>query len=269
MLLHDTDLVPDEQPKAPAALDSAYFDQWYADMETSSTKDVLLQRHLSIPTWLGSAGILHWDALSDIAAGVRLAEGGALVDVACGRGGYGIELARRTSATLTGVDFSAVAQEQARAIAARLLAPGQADFRVGTLTETGLATGTADALVCTDSLQFAEPPAEALREFRRVLRPGGRLALTAWAPTTPGDPSLGPRLRHFDLPGDLDSAGFVDVIVETRPAWRAAERRVWQDAVATEGGEDDAALSSLRDEGKRSLRTFDALQRVLAFATAP
>jgi len=261
--------VPDEQPRTRAALDSAYFDQWYADMETSPTKDVLLQRHLGIPAWLGSAGILHWDALTEIVTAVRLPAGGVLVDVACGRGGYGIELARRTAATLVGVDFSAVALEQARAIAARHLPPGQAGFHVGTLTDTGLGSGTADALVCTDSLQFAEPPVEALREFRRVLRPGGRLALTAWQPTTPGDPALAPRVRHLDVSGDLQAAGFVDVDVQDRPAWRAAERRVWEDAVASGGGEDDAALRSLSTEGEHALRTFDALQRVLAVAIAP
>lgn len=261
--------MPDEQPQTRAVLDSAYFDQWYADMETSPTKDVLLQRHLGIPTWLGSAGILHWDALSEIAEDIRLPEGGVLVDAACGRGGYGIELARRAGATLVGVDFSAVALEQARAIAPRHLMHGRATFHLGTLTETGLGSGSADALVCTDSLQFAEPPVEALREFRRVLRPGGRLALTTWQPTTPGDPSLGPRMRNLDLRADLQAAGFVDIDVQTRPTWRAAERRVWEDAVATQAGEEDAALQSLRAEGEQSLRTFEALQRVLAVATAP
>ena len=39
-----------EQPRTGAALDSAYFDQLYADMETSPTRNVLLQRHLDIPT---------------------------------------------------------------------------------------------------------------------------------------------------------------------------------------------------------------------------
>ncbi len=248
---------------------SAYFDQWYADMAVSPTKDAILQRHLGIPSWLGSAGILHWDALSEIADGLRLPEGGVLVDVACGRGGYGVELARRLGATLVGVDFSAVAVGEARDIAARHLSDGQADFRVATLTETGLATASADALICTDSVQFAEPPVDAVREFRRVLRPGGRLALTAWQATTPGDPLLKARVRHLDLSRDLEAAGFDDVVVQTRSAWRSAERRVAEEAVATHGHEHDEALCSLRDESKETLETFDALQRVVAFAVAP
>lgn len=259
----------DEQPPPRPPLGSDYFDRWYADIAASPTKDVILQRHLGIPTWLGSAGVLHWDAVSEIAAEVRLPAGGVLVDVACGRGGYGVELARRLGATLVGVDFSAVALAQAREVAARHLPAGRADFRLGTLTATGLPSGAADALVCTDSIQFAQPPLEAVRELRRVLRPGGRLVLTAWQATTPGDPSLQPRLRDLDLSRDLEVAGFDDVVVETRPAWRSAERRVWQDAVTAGGAEHDDALRSLREEGERSLETFDAVQRVIALATAP
>ena len=127
----------DEQPETRrSALDSSYFDRWYADMEASPTKDAILVRHLGIPSWLGSAGVLHWDAMTEIADGLALPEGGVLVDVACGRGGYGIEVARRCGAALVGVDFSAVALAQARTIAARLLPAGRADFRVGTLTTT-------------------------------------------------------------------------------------------------------------------------------------
>jgi hypothetical protein len=39
--------------------------------------------------------------------------------------------------------------------------------------------------------------------------------------------------------------------------------------VTVEGAEDDAAFRSLRDEGQQSLRTFDALQRVIGFASSP
>ena len=259
----------DEQPETRrSALDSSYFDRWYADMEASPTKDAILVRHLGIPSWLGSAGVLHWDAMTEIADGLALPEGGVLVDVACGRGGYGIEVARRCGAALVGVDFSAVALAQARTIAARLLPAGRADFRVGTLTATGLASASAEALMCTDSVDFAEPPAEAVEEFARVLRPGGRLALTSWRAARPDDPAVSERLRRRDLARDLNAAGFVDVVVESRPAWLAAERRMWQKAAVIGDDESDEALRSLRDEGRRSLETIDARQRVIAFATA-
>jgi SAM-dependent methyltransferase len=259
-----------EQPELkPPARDSAYFDRWYSEMEASPAKDALLMRHLGLPAELGSAGILPWDALAELADELRVPAGGLLVDVACGRGGYGIELARRCDARLIGVDFSAVALTQARLIATRRLAPGQAEFTVGTLTQTGLPTATATAILCTDSVQFADPPIAALNEFRRVLTGGGRLALTTWQPAASGDPDVVPRLRDLDLLRDLQTAGFQDVVVQTRPQWRAAERGIWEEAAATPNDGSDLALASLQAEGRRSLESFDALQRIVAYATAP
>ena len=247
---------------------AAYFDRWYAEMETSATKDALLARHFALPADLGPAGVLHWDAVLEISRELRLPGGGLLVDLACGRGGYGIEIARRGSASLLGIDFSAVSLERARVTAARRLRPGQAEFRLGSLTETGLATGVADALMCTDSVQFAEPPIAALREIRRVLRPGGRVVLTTWQAGTPGDPRLVPRLRELDLEADLQAAGFDDVRVEDRPPWLTAEREMWEEAVTTPNEGSDLALASLQEEGRRSLNVIDALRRVIAVASA-
>ena len=246
-----------------------HFDRWYAAMETSGTKDAILARHFALPADLGSAGVLHWDALLEVAKELQVPAGGLLVDLACGRGGYGIEVARRSGASLIGIDFSAVALQRARTIAARRLPPDRADFRLGTLTETGLPTGIADAVMCTDSVQFADPPVAALREIRRVLRPGGLVVLTTWQAVSPGDRRLSPRLRHLDLDADLQAAGFDDVRVEDRPTWLAAERRMWEEAVATPNQSGDPALDSLQKEGQRSLDTIDALRRVVAFATTP
>lgn len=260
---------PAEPRQKWSARDAEYFDRWYADMETSATKDAILARNLNLPRDLGSAGILHWDAVPEIARELRVPSGGLLLDLACGRGGYGIEVARRSRARLIGVDFSIVALERARAIAAQRLQAGQAEFRSGTLTDTGLPAASADGVMCTDSVQFAEPPVAALREIRRVLRTGGRLALTTWQAASAGDPRVPDRLRHLDLGADLRAAGFQDVVVEDRPAWRAAERGVWEEATATPNEDNDLALSSLQEEGKRSLEAFDALRRVVAYATAP
>lgn len=258
-----------EVPGDASGRGADYFDHWYADMQTHTTKDSLLARRFELPADLGSAGALHWDAVLEITRELRVPAGGLLVDLACGRGGYGIEVARRSEARLIGVDFSAVALKRARAIADRRLLPEQAEFCLGSLTDTALPTGAAAAVMCTDSVQFAEPPVAALREIRRALRPGGRVALTTWQPVSPGDPRLSPRLRYLDLDADLQKAGFDEVRVEERPTWRAAERRLWEEAVSMPNENNDNALASLQHEGHRSLETFDALRRVAAYATAP
>ena len=72
-----------------------------------------------------------------------------------------------------------------------------------------------DAVVCTQVLEHVPEPSEALSEFLRVLRPGGRLIistpLTWYLHETPHDyyryTSYG--LRHL-----LDKAGFAEIVVE-------------------------------------------------------
>ena len=43
-----------------------------------------------------------------------------------------------------------------------------------------------DVVLCREGLMFAVDPAQAAREIRRVLRPGGRVALSVWGNATPG-----------------------------------------------------------------------------------
>lgn len=259
-----------DQPEAPRpARDSAYFDRWYSDMRESPVKDGILERHLGFPEDFGPAGVVPYEALDEIVAQLWVPEGGTVADIACGRGGYGIELARRSDARLVGVDFSAVALEQARVTAARRLDENQAEFSVGTLTATGLTERSVHGLLCSDSVQFAEVLSDALDEFRRVLVSGGRLALTTWQAAEPGDPAVSERIRRLDdLEKDLTTAGFLNVVVEDRPAWRDAEKGLYEEAVATPN-DGDEALSSLQGEGRKALPNWSALRRVVAFATAP
>ncbi|HTS99154.1 MAG TPA: class I SAM-dependent methyltransferase [Streptosporangiaceae bacterium] len=256
------------EPKSPVPLDAGFFDRWYLDMAASPQRDAIVARTLGLPAWLRSSSLLTWAGLGEVAEALRLPPGGLLADLACGRGGYGIEVARRAGARLLGVDISRVALGQARLSSAERLPAGRAEFLAGTLTETGLAEASADGLMCVDAVQFADPPLAALREFRRVLAPGGRLAVTCWEVAGPPDGRVPARLYAVHLRRDLAAAGFADVQVRERPGWRAAERRMWQEAMSVPAGSDEALLSMQR-EGRRSLDTFGSRRRVLATATAP
>jgi SAM-dependent methyltransferase len=249
----------------PKPLSAEYFDDWYADKAAAPAVAEMMNRHLGLPSDL-SAGVVPADAIGELAAGLRLSPGDALLDLACGRGGYGLMIARETGARLTGVDFSAQAITEARAQAARLGVTG-AEFRVGDLTASGLPGASADAVLCTDSIQFPDDPAAAYAEIRRVLRAGGRVVLTCWEPVDPADERLAPRLRVVDLAAGLRGAGFTSIEVREQPSWRARERALWEEAVAIDPG-DDLALLSFRDEAARSLGHFDLIRRVMAVATA-
>lgn len=235
-------------------------------MATAPAKDEIQQRHLGLPPRLLSTSLLTWEGIAEVTAALRLAPGGALLDLACGRGGYGLEVAGRGGVALTGVDFSAEAIRQASEQARLLGRP--AEFRVGTMAATGLPDGGVTAVMCIDAIQFADPPRDAYRELRRVLTPGGRAALTSWEAVDRADDRLSARLRGTDLRAGLSGAGFREVQVASRPGWRERERVMWTEAAALDPA-GDAALESFRNEGIRSIATFSSLRRILATATAP
>jgi SAM-dependent methyltransferase len=141
-----------------------------------------------------------------------------------------------------------------------------AEFQLGDLADTTLPAGSVDAVVCVDAIQF-RATAESFEEMRRVLCPGGRVALTAWEAVDRADERVPARIRVVDTEAGLVGAGFTDVVVRERPRWRAAERARWEEVAALDPGE-DPGLRSLHDEAVRVLPAFDLTRRVLAEATA-
>jgi len=244
---------------------AAEFDEWYSNMRGGSAHDAIQQRHLGLPPRLLSTSLLTWDGVAEVVEALRLEPSGRLLDLACGRGGYGLEIASRTGTRLIGVDFARAAIEQARALASRF-GSVDAEFHVGDLAATTLPTGSVDAVVCVDAIQF-KATAESYAEMHRVLRPGGRVVLTTWEAIDHADDRVLARIRLVDTAAGLAGAGFTDVVVRERPQWRAAERAMWEEAAALDPGA-DASLQSLHDEALRVLPTFDLKRRVLAAATA-
>ena len=250
----------------PKPLSAEYFDGWYANQAAMPSVAEIMNRHMGFPPGT-RAGVIAVEAIPELAEELRLRRGSALLDLACGRGAYGLLVAKQAGTALIGVDFSAQALTEAREQAVRL-SVGNASFRVGELTATGLPDASVEAVLCTDAIQFPDEPASAYAEIRRVLRPGGRLVLTCWEPLDHNDERLSPRIRRANLGAGLHEAGFTDVEVRDRPSWLAREHALWEEAVTLDPG-DDPALRSLHAEGVKSLQWTALLRRVLAVATNP
>jgi ubiquinone/menaquinone biosynthesis C-methylase UbiE len=124
-------------------------------------------------------GLTTWWVLGRCVSGLRVGPGQVLVDLACGRGGPGLWLARATGAELIGVDWSPVAVEAASDRARAFVPSGRARYLVGDLAASGLPDRCADAVVCLDAVFFADDRIAALREVKRLLRKRGRYAFTA------------------------------------------------------------------------------------------
>jgi SAM-dependent methyltransferase len=242
------------------------WDNWHSGIAESAATGPLVWRALGLPAGFPSNSLLSWAGIADVAGSIRLAPDSLLVDVACGRGGYSREVAARTGARLVGLDISAVA---IRAAVAGSSAAGsaRAGFFVGDYTAAGLRDGCADAVMCVDAMQFADPPLAGLRECRRLLRPGGRIALTAWEALDPADERQPERFRRMNLARDLAAAGFGQVTVTEKPDWLAVERAMWETAAAADAA-DDPGLTSMRNEAIRALELFDGKRRVMATAVA-
>ena len=242
--------------------DAAEFDRWYDVLARSPRWRRFVAEHLGLPSQMCATGFLSGEGLAEIRSLLSLRPGDTVVELGCGRAGYGLSLIGDVAAHLVGIDFSAAALRGAEADAAAYGLADRATFRLGDLTDTGLPDESAAAVVCIDAIQFAGSVLEALAEGRRILRPGGQLVITTWQAVGAGR-GVPERIRQLDLARDLAAAGFDDVEVLTRPAWSAAEHRLWAAALDLDPGEDEA-LDELREEAAGLLPLADSMQRVLA-----
>jgi SAM-dependent methyltransferase len=99
--------------------------------------------------------------------------GGRVLDVACGTGA----VARR--AVAAGAEVTAIDRNPAMLALARTLEPA-VRWEVGDAAALPFPDGSFDVVYCQQGMQFFPDPAAALREMRRVLVPGGRLAVAVW-----------------------------------------------------------------------------------------
>lgn len=103
-----------------------------------------------------------------------LVPGERVLDVACGTGVVARAAARRGAAAVTGVDRNGAMLDVARRTAP------DAAFVEADAGALPFADGAFDLATCQQGLQFFPDRVAALREQRRVLRPGGRAALALW-----------------------------------------------------------------------------------------
>src|SRR5262249_2852866 len=109
--------------------------------------------------------------------------GERVLDLGSGPGGLGLLAARRL-ASGGEVVLSDVAPEMTEVAAARAEALGLHNVRtrVLDLEQIDEPDASYDVVLSRDGFQFATLPGRAANEVRRVLRPGGRVALATWGP---------------------------------------------------------------------------------------
>ena len=112
---------------------------------------------------------------------VGLQPGDRALDVACGTGLVTFRMAEVVGerGAVVGTDISGEMVEAARRIAVER-GVGNATFERSDAEELPFADETFDAAVCGLGLMYVPDPGRALREMRRLLRPGGGAAAAIW-----------------------------------------------------------------------------------------
>jgi ubiquinone/menaquinone biosynthesis C-methylase UbiE len=101
------------------------------------------------------------------------------LDVACGSGGPSLALAARTGCRLTGVDIEAAGIAQADSLAEALGLSEAAKFLVADCSQRlPFNEATFDLVTCIDAILHLRDRYGALKDWFRLLRPGGRLLMT-------------------------------------------------------------------------------------------
>jgi ubiquinone/menaquinone biosynthesis C-methylase UbiE len=168
---------------------------------------------------------------------LELHPGQRVLELASGPGDTGFMAAEllRPGGTLVCSDAASALLDVARGRAAEL-GIDNVEFRELQLEWIDLPTASVDAVLCRWGFMLLVDPAAAFSEARRVVRPGGRIALAVWdaadvnpwatvsgralielgfaEPPDPNAPGMFALARPGQLQEMLESAGFVEVIVE-------------------------------------------------------
>jgi SAM-dependent methyltransferase len=220
-----------------------------------------------------------------VAEAAGIAAGDRVLDVACGTGVLALEASRR-GAAVTGLDRNAGMLAVARTKA------GGIDWVEGMAESLPMRDATFDAVVSQFGLMFFEDRVGALREMRRVLKPGGRMAVAVWAALrdTPGYSAmveLLDRLFGADTASALNApyclgdanalralfaeAGMADARIVRHDSvaefpsiaeWVHTDIRGWTLADAI----DDAQYAQLRREAQTALAAFAGENGTVRFA---
>jgi SAM-dependent methyltransferase len=225
---------------------------------------------------------------------LRLQPGQRMLDLAAGLGEIGM-----LAAGQVGADGHVVIGDQADGMvqAARQRAQdlGLANVEVKQIDAEwiDLEVGSLDAIACRWALMLMADPDAALRECRRVLRPGGRLAAAVWAAPDRNPWAMAPAAvlikrglmptpdlqAGHHVPGmfaladpdalnrRLASAGFTEIEIDTLPLTRRQTSfdELWETTLDMSPNFHDAVMSrppaeiaEIRDEVAASLQPFTA-----------
>ena len=238
------------------------YDNVYGDFTSDAERAVRAETYGED---LGQSSWTTADEWLGFAQQLGIGDGSMVLEVGSGSGGPAVYLAEKLGCTVTGVDINAHGVRNASELAARRGVSARATFRAVDASEPlPFADASFDAIISNDAMCHIRDRLGVLRDWHRVLRPGGRALFTdamVISGVVSGDElatrsSIGFYL--FVPPGEnerlLQAAGFEVLRVEDVTENAGAVSRRWRDARARHR----KAL-----EAREGRANFDGLQRFL------
>ncbi len=255
--------MPDDDPFSPKV-----FDEAYAQISKAPRTNRLFDQVLGpFPADVEPFSLVPREGLDRVFTELRLEPGVHLVDLCCGRGGIGLWFAAASGARLTGVDFSPGAIAEASRRADLFVSRSRASFVVADATDTSLPAKTADAVVCIDALNLVPNKNGLLDEVARILRPDGRVVITAWERRDSEAKDLPPEYSITDVGALVEAAGLRVLVREECDHWLELQQTFFQHVIAEDSDDAEPALHSLAEEGRDFLAVAASVRRLLLVAS--
>jgi ubiquinone/menaquinone biosynthesis C-methylase UbiE len=154
----------------------------------------------------------EWLPPDEVIAALHLREGEDIADLGAGTGFFALPMAKAlgSGGRVFAVD---VAPEMLARLRSRLTEAGIENVQCfeGEASSTGLSSACADVVFMANVWHEFDDHAEVLAEARRLLKPGGRIAILDWRPDAePGHgPPVGHRIAASAAEASMEAAGLV------------------------------------------------------------
>ena len=237
----------------------------YGDFTSALYTDI---RHEAFGDDIGQTGWLTAEEQDLFIAWLELSPSCRLLDLACGSGRPTLRIAQKTGCRVSGLDLHTKGIASAQASSKELGYEGRADFHAGdAAARLPFEDSGFDAISCIDAINHLPDRPRVLKEWRRVLKPGGRLLFTDPIVLTGQMTSKEIAIRasiglFVFVPAGLDEellhqAGFEVERVEDRTQSMAENAAGWFDARCKR----ESDLRAIEGD-----ETFDGQQRLLETA---
>ena len=128
---------------------------------------------------LGQASWITRDECLRFLSWLQLTESSRVLEVACGSGGIACFTAAETGAGVVGIDINPEAIQAARERSASMEIGNNPSFQMADAAgRLPFADDVFDAVFCNDSINHLPDRLNVLREWHRILRPGGKILYT-------------------------------------------------------------------------------------------